>query len=97
MHLLTVSAVFLTIAGAFALFGLKYETRRLESSVLAQERALERARNDIVVLEAERAHLMAPDRIEKLARALGMQPIMPHQLRSGSPTQKTADASAEVR
>ena len=35
----------------------------------AQERALERARNDVTVLMAERAHLSRPERLEPLARS----------------------------
>lgn len=97
MPLVLVSAIFLMIAGAFALFGLKYDTRRLETQVLAQERALEKARHDIAVLEAERAHLSAPARIEMLARRLGMQPIQPHQYRALGQPQRTADASAGGR
>ncbi len=97
MHLLTVSMLALTVAGAFALFGLKYDTRRLETSVLTLERQLEKSRHDIAVLEAERAHLASPARIERLARALGMQPIMPHQYRLTGRPQRTADASAGSR
>ena len=79
MRLLTISAAFLALAGAFALFGLKHDTRRIEAGVIGRERALEKLRLDIAILEAERAHLAAPDRIERLARAQGLGPIAPHQ------------------
>ena len=49
-----------TLASAVALYAIKHDTRRLEVRVLAQERALERAQNDVTVLTAERAHLPAP-------------------------------------
>jgi hypothetical protein len=60
---------------AFALYALKYDTRQLEVRVLAQERALEKAEGDVAVLVAERALLARPDRIEPLARALGLVPL----------------------
>ena len=64
-----------TLASAVALYAIKNDTRRLEVRVLAQERALERAQNDVTVLTAERAHLARPARLEVLARAIGMEPI----------------------
>jgi cell division protein FtsL len=63
------------LAGTFALYAIKDGTRRLEARVQAQERALERAENDVSVLTAERAHLARPERLEPLARKLGMAPV----------------------
>jgi cell division protein FtsL len=68
-----------TLASAVALYAIKHDTRRLEMRVLAQERALERAQNDVTVLTAERAHLARPARLEVLARAIGMTPITAEQ------------------
>src|SRR6185503_18095163 len=68
-----------TLASVVALYAIKHDTRRLEVRVLAQERALERARNDVTVLTAERAHLARPARLEVLARAIGMSPIAADQ------------------
>ncbi len=84
MHPLTVSAVFLAISSAFLLYGLSYDTRQLEARVAAQERLAERARSDISVLKAERAHLARPDRIEPLARAQGLLPITDKQIAEDS-------------
>ena len=64
-----------TLAAAFALYAVKYDTRRLETRVQAQERALEKAENDVTVLTAERAHLARPERLEPLARLIGLAPI----------------------
>lgn len=72
-------AIAVMLASAFGLYGVKYETRRLEIEVQAQERAAERARSDIAVLKAERAHLARPDRIEPFARAQGLKPAEPGQ------------------
>jgi cell division protein FtsL len=80
MHPLTVSAAFLAISSAFLLYGLSYDTRQLEARVAAQERLAERARSDISVLKAERAHLARPDRIEPLARAQGLVPLTDKQI-----------------
>jgi cell division protein FtsL len=82
MHPLTVSAAFLAISSAFLLYGLSYDTRQIEARVAAQEREAERARSDISVLKAERAHLARPDRIEPLARAQGLAPLSDRQIAS---------------
>jgi len=78
--MLILGALALTLASAFLLYGLNYDTRLLESRVQAQERAIEQARSDIAVLKAERAHLGRPDRIEPLARAQGLRPATEQQL-----------------
>ena len=64
-----------TLASAFALYAIKYDTRRLEVRVQAQERALEKAESDVTVLAAERAYLARPERLEPLARLIGLAPI----------------------
>jgi cell division protein FtsL len=78
-RLLPLIAIATMLVSAFFLYGVKYDTRRLEIDVHAKERTAERTRADIAVLNAERAHLARPDRIESLARALGMRPAMPEQ------------------
>jgi hypothetical protein len=80
-----------TLGAAFALYAIKYDTRRLELRVILQERALERAEADVAVLKAERAYLARPERLEPLARLIGLAPIAsPQYLRldgkgTGSP------------
>ena len=71
-----------TLASAVALYAIKYDTRRLEARVQAQERALEKAENDVTVLMAERAHLARPERLEPLARVLGLAPIAQQPVRA---------------
>jgi len=80
MHPLTVSAAFLAISSAFLLYGLSYDTRLIEARVTSQERAADKARSDIAVLKAERAHLARPERIEPLARAQGLAPVTDRQM-----------------
>lgn len=80
MRLHVITGVFLALASAFMLYGLNYDTRRLEQSVQAQERAAEQARGDIAVLKAERAHLARPERIEPLARSQGLRPASDRQI-----------------
>jgi cell division protein FtsL len=75
----TAVAIALTLSCACALYTINYDTRRLEQRVQAQERAVEKAASEIVVLKAERAYLARPDRIEPLARAAGMQPLTERQ------------------
>ena len=64
-----------TLATAFALYAIKYDTRRLEVRVQGQERALEKVESDVSILLAERAHLARPERLEPLARLVGLVPI----------------------
>ena len=74
MHTLTLAASFLALSSAFLLYGLTYDTRLIDQRVQMAERAAERARSDIALLRAERAHLARPERIEPMARALGLRP-----------------------
>ena len=67
------------LVSAFALYALKYETRRLELGVQAQERAVKKLEGEIKVLKAEHAHLARPERIEPLARGLGLAPVAGRQ------------------
>jgi cell division protein FtsL len=83
MRLLNVTAFFFAIASALFLYGLNYDTRRLEGEVQVKERAAEQARNDIAVLKAERGDLARPDRIDVFARRLGLLPPMPEQFKAG--------------
>jgi cell division protein FtsL len=69
----------LALASAFALYVLKYDTRRMEVRVQALERSLDRAQEELAVVKARHSHLARPDRIEPLARALGLAPIAPRQ------------------
>jgi len=85
MRMLILGALVLTLASAFLLYGISYDTRLLEDRVQAQERAIDAARSDIAVLKAERAHLGRPERIEPLARGQGLQPATDQQL-AASPT-----------
>jgi cell division protein FtsL len=75
----TVIAIALTLACAFALYAINYDTRRLEQRVQARERAAATVAAQVAVLKAERAYLARPDRIEPLAKALGMQPVTERQ------------------
>lgn len=80
MRMLVLGTLALTLASAFLLYGINYDTRLLDDRVQAQEREIEQARSDIAVLKAERAHLARPDRIEPLARAQGLRPASEKQL-----------------
>jgi cell division protein FtsL len=83
----------LALASAFALYALKYDTRRMELRVQALERALDKAQEDIAQLHAKHAHLARPERIEPLARALGLAPIGSRQyLRVETPASASANS-----
>ncbi len=80
MRMLIVSSAFLALASAFLLYGLNYETRRIEANLQMLERAADKAKTDIAILKAERAHLARPERIEPLARTYGLVPAGRNQL-----------------
>lgn len=84
-RLAAVAAVLLAVASAFVLYAVTYETRRLEQHVAAQARAIEKTRLDIAVLRAERAYLARPERIEEMARKIGLGPIEPRQYELSTP------------
>jgi cell division protein FtsL len=73
-HWLLGISMLLALGSAFALYGIDYSTRNLESRVIGLERAAATATATINALRAERAHLARPERIEPVARALGMAP-----------------------
>ena len=78
-RIVTIAAALLVLGAASALYGLKYDARRLDALVQARERAIERLENDIAVLKTERAYLGRPARIEKPARAQGLGPVAGRQ------------------
>lgn len=82
MRLLNIVSFCFAVASAFLLYGLNYDTRRLEAEVQAKERGADKARSDIAILKAERSHLGRPDRLDPLARAQGLGPPRPEQLAS---------------
>jgi cell division protein FtsL len=78
-RLITIATVLLAVASAFVLYATSYETRQLELHVAAQARTLEKTSLDIAILRAERAYFARPERIEELARKIGLAPIEPRQ------------------
>lgn len=80
------------LASAIALYVLKYDTRSMEGRVRSLERTVEKLEGDISRLKALHAHLARPERIEPMARALGLAPIGARQYLRLKPA--TADAEA---
>jgi cell division protein FtsL len=95
MRMLNLGAMVLALASAFLLYGISYDTRLMDLRLQEKERAIEEARGDIAVLKAERAHLARPERIEPLARALGLLPTSERQL-VASPEEAMARALGET-
>jgi cell division protein FtsL len=83
MRLLNITAFFFAVASALLLYALNYDTRRLEAEVQEKERIADEARSDIAVLKAERGTLARPDRVDGLARRLGLVPPKPEQFEEG--------------
>ena len=101
LHKVNWAVMLATLASAVALYAIKYDTRRLEVRVQAQERALEKAESDVAILVAERAHLARPERLEPLARLIGLAPIASSQYvridadGAAEPTREPAPASRQ--
>lgn len=93
MRLLNIAAFFFALASALLLYGLNYDTRRLEAHIQAQERAADRAKSDIAVLKAERSHLSRPERIDPLARQQGLMPPRADQLVAPAVADTLSDAT----
>jgi hypothetical protein len=64
-----------TLGATVLLYAVSYDTRRLEAKAQGEEHVRERLLADIAILSAERAHLARPERLEPLARELGLAPI----------------------
>lgn len=95
MRMINFTAGLLALSSAFLLYGLNYDTRLIEADLHAREREAERARADIAVLRAERAHLARPERIEPLARGLGLEPLAARHLLPGTWSDITTSSTAK--
>src|SRR5690348_1231659 len=80
IRIVILAALILTLASAFVLYASNYDTRLIEARIEEQERTIEKARGDIAVLKAERAHLARPERIAPIAKGLGLAPASEQQL-----------------
>jgi cell division protein FtsL len=71
----------LALALMISIYVVKYESWHLQREVRQLEAAIEREKNEIVILRAELAYLTRPERIERLARKhLKMRPLEPAQI-----------------
>ena len=77
-------AIGAALVSAFALYTVSYQTRGIADDNERMEGEIARLNRDIAILRAERAYLMRPERIEPLARNLGMRPIRGNQFMSAS-------------
>ncbi len=75
----TAASVLLAIAAAVVLYAIGYDTRRIAARVHLLEKTAERTEADIAAAKAELSHLSRPERIEPLARAIGLLPPTPKQ------------------
>lgn len=80
MRMLSVASSFLALASAFMLYAVNYDARGRERNVYALQRVRDKAQGDIAILKAERAHLARPERVEPLARDLGLEPLSEKQI-----------------
>lgn len=74
MRILLICAAVMMLVSAFCLYAINYDTRQFAERVQAQERKLEKTREDIAILKADRAFAGRPSVIGPAARALGLEP-----------------------
>lgn len=72
---------------AFALYTVSYQTRQVAEANGKLQNDIQTINRDIAILRAERSYLMRPERIEPLARKLGMRPLRGEQVVSGDELQ----------
>jgi len=84
MRILMISAAAMMLISAFCLYAINYDTRQFAERVQAQERKLDKAREDIAILKADRAFAGRPEVIGPAARALGLVPAGEAQFVRGS-------------
>lgn len=77
-------AVGTALLSAFALYAISYQTRQISDSNQTAEKRIKELSRDIAILRAERSYLMRPERLEPLARKLGMRPVRGDQFISRS-------------
>jgi cell division protein FtsL len=71
LHTISIVAV---LVSALVLYGVNFQTRRVEADVQARERQLEKLQAEIQVLRTDYALMSSPTSIEKAARRLGLEP-----------------------
>ncbi len=74
MRILLFVAAAAMLSSAFCLYAINYDTREFAESVQALERKLQKTRQDIAILKADRALAARPEVIGPAARALGLVP-----------------------
>jgi cell division protein FtsL len=79
IRMFTFLAVGLALLSASALYVVSHQTRQIAIDNVRKERQIQSLSRDIAILRAERAFLLRPERIEPLARKLGMRPVRGRQ------------------
>lgn len=75
LRLFTILSVGAAVLSAFALYAVSYQTQQIADTNHKMERQAIQLDREIAILRAERSYLMRPERIENLARQLGMRPV----------------------
>lgn len=90
MRILLICAAAIMLVSAFCLYAINYDTRQFAERVREQERRLERTREDIAILKADRAFAGRPEVIGPAARALGLVPASEAQFVRGRAAEDVA-------
>lgn len=75
-------AIALLIGSAAYVYGLKYRIIYASEELVKTRHLIAKEKDAIAVLRAEYAHLARPDRMQRLAEKIGLQPLMLSQIAS---------------
>lgn len=80
LRVLTITVFVATLCVAGVLYKLKYDTRALQLQTVHLRKQIEMERSQVAVLRAEWSVLTQPERIDRFAHDLGLEPLSPRQI-----------------
>lgn len=80
LRVLTITVFVATLCVAGVLYKLKYDTRALQLQTVHLRKQIEMERSQVAVLKAEWSVLTQPERIDRFAHDLGLEPLSPRQI-----------------
>lgn len=80
LRFLTITIFVVTLGMAGVLYKIKYDTRSLQLETVQLQQKIAVERQQLAVLKAEWSILTQPQRIEALAKSIGLKPLSPKQI-----------------
>lgn len=80
LRFLTITIFVVTLGMAGVLYKIKYDTRSLQLETVQLQQKIAVEQQQLAVLKAEWSILTQPQRIEALAKSIGLKPLSPKQI-----------------